>query len=306
MVAWGRRPTLHLFPKSEHIEAVDNRDLAGVGDADSMAQAYAESNSVSLDIAQRNLAVEEEIGKWAPEIEAAIPRTRLAGMSVEVSGDDAPSLRIRITPGEEVPSLEELVRNVDSFKIIVDSGQSSTENRESAIDNSLKAWAAGIPSLQGAYVDEAQDAIVLMVNDSSLPIKEGERLGGEAATNFAASRFAYSPSLPRNSDLVIERTSAASDANRGGRNLRSCTSGFVVRSAGGHKRFLTAGHCGVSQPWYHFGSSAPKATTRKGVQHNTFSDLAWFKLNTNHVLRGKAFYNSTTSQVNNKRNGTNV
>lgn len=70
---------------------------------------------------------------------------------------------------------------------------------------------------------------------------------------------------------------------------------------------LTAGHCtGSAQPWYHFGGGGPFATTLWGIHHNTYADLAWYRLATSHTFEPKTFLESEAGPMPQLNNGENI
>lgn len=74
--------------------------------------------------------------------------------------------------------------------------------------------------------------------------------------------------------VVDEATSGP--ANRGGRILDSCTSGFtVVNVSTGQAGMTTAGHCPDTQDYYWFSGGGPFSTTFQGESHSGYADLQW-------------------------------
>lgn len=267
-------------------------------------EAYASYNRVDLAEAARGIEIAEQIVRAYPELVKIIPTDRLAGIAVLHGVDSVPYVQVRITSGPEIPELTNFIKRMSDFDVSVVGGSSTVEDRVEAIESGSEGWNEELGTLQGAYVDETTDDIVLMLADTGLPIDEGQKMPLSGAEKFLPVDSTHL-APPKGASFVIERTSPGSDGNRGGRDLSSCTLGFTVVISG-QRRILTAGHCSPPQSWRDFGSSSWNATTRVGLHHNTFADMAWFKLDTSHVVRPQAYYETTSLIVDNQPNGTNV
>lgn len=267
----------------------------------SVEDAYASDHAVSVDQARQELQREAEILDLVPAINKAVPNDRLGGLVID--RQSGVRVKVRLTAGPPIDALNKLADKHDFIDVSSDASV-SVAARVAAVDQASRVWMDKIPNLDGIYVDEASDNVVLMIRDEALGEPTKQTLGAEAGDYLLQGYNVRSPNEP-GLELVVESSAGASDGNRGGRDLYSCTSGFIVLAPGG-AAMLTAGHCANYQPWYGWGGGGPYATSRVAQHYNTYADLAWYHLETSHNFAPRAYYEYTSNETNQKDNGTNV
>jgi hypothetical protein len=80
---------------------------------------------------------------------------------------------------------------------------------------------------------------------------------------------------------------------RGGADLSTCTSGFVVRHpSNGVRGYITAGHCGNNQTYFEFGGTSYSTTFIDEIR-DADQDVQWHT--TPHIEQPRFYASSTTS-----------
>ena len=269
---------------------IDGRKLPSQGsriENDSMVGALAESRGVDESVANRYLNAENLLLPWVPRLRNEVPAERLAGISI-IGDGVLPVILVRLIDGSNLPGLDAVLKRMGALDVKVERGFSTVQDRVAAIDEGLEAWKVQLVNLQGVYVDESSDDIVAELN---------------AADPSVSDVIA----VPDGASLKVNVVGASSDSNYGGRDLKSCTAGFIVENVNNHeRRIMTAGHCGPPQPWYGFGSTVRHGTDRTGIRYNTFADLSWYKRVGDPKFGPRAFHSSTSSTIPNVENVANV
>jgi streptogrisin C len=139
--------------------------------------------------------------------------------------------------------------------------------------------------LVGAEVDERTGEIVLFYQG-----------GAQAAVDPAAQRRAQEQArgllqVPLRIETV--ETPVGDHHTRGGADLSTCTSGYVVRHpVGGTTGYITAGHCPNNQTYFEFGG-VNYSTTFVGEIQDADQDVQWHT--TPHIEEPRFYADSTTS-----------
>lgn len=265
------------------------------------ARAYAEEHGVTTQQAEDTLSSQASLSRLATSVKRSIDGDRIAGISI--SHSPQPRLHVRLTPG---PIPESLLESMDAEQrlVVTTDARMSLAGRTRASTALVDDWAAAIPSLDGWYIDEASDRIVLLVVDDD-DIKRAREL---ARTDELLSEGERSGGSSRALEFTIEKTHPTLAENKGGRDLRSCTIGFVVKQSGERPGFLTAGHCSTPQPWFFFSGGSGHPTSVVWRSYNAYRDMAFYRINPNQPIQAKPFvYRASESEdIAQRRNVLNV
>lgn len=168
---------------------------------DSMAEAYSKKHGVELSVAEDALEAEQQILAVVPTIRAAIPEGRLAGIAIE--RDPNTHLVVRLTPGPPVDELSKAIAPLGDL-VVVTTGSTSVQARLHALHGARGAsWRDRIDGMQGVYVDETSDRIVLMIAHDALPAA-GALMGPQQSLDFLSRRFGIGPKDLGESNVIIE------------------------------------------------------------------------------------------------------
>lgn len=234
------------------------------------AKTISERTGEDPDAAFSRLSEQYEMDALAHAAEVAAPES-FAGAWVEPSG--SPVLHIRVVGEVRDSELEELAESAP-VRVSLTYGASASlmAKRRFADGDVFDKWAAENAALQGAIVGEVDDRIVLQTTKQiELPahLVESARAAG----------------IVLETSLIDE---PLSDTNRGGRNMDTCTSGFVY-SDGGPNQLVLARHC-LAQSYWFFNGDGPFGTTYTGQVYNANADLQW-RRPTSHAARGTFYAN---------------
>lgn len=203
------------------------------------AQAIADQGLMSEEAAVALLAVQ-------PDMEDFIARAadrfgdRVAGAWIET--EPRPGVVLRLTGDEPIAQLTEEAEAV-AFPVAITYGAALATAEKVAVSESdvVRDWAVKSGIVQGISVGDKADELVFYVTTLLEVPKE--------VTEFLSSAgMSYS----------LEITEKMGDANRGGRNMTSCTSGFTYRSVNTNIGYMVyAGHCLDAQSYYWFTGAGP-------------------------------------------------
>jgi hypothetical protein len=180
---------------------------------------------------------------------------RLAGAWIE---PELGRVVVRLT-GTDTDRVKQAAKTV-TFPVVIKTGAASTLDNKTKMlqDPVLRSWIASNKSIVGVGIDEKADGLRLDVTGSAVavPVKVKAVLD---KYNLAVKM-----------DVTDSRFE---DFDRGGRNMTSCTAGFVYKAPTG-PRIVLAGHCG-SQSFYYFNGNGPYGTGFKGEKWDWYADLQW-------------------------------
>lgn len=230
------------------------------------AAAFASEKGITVAEASRRLELMGPLVSLSDRVRALVPGDRLGGVYID---QDSGSLVVRLTEGAIPVGLEALA-STSRLEIRTDATVSH-QDRVDVVDEHAADWMAAISSVDGVYAPERSDEIVLRVTD---PKAAGLVAGLEPQAAADKLNRQHTELDAEGLDLVIDPTTPGSDDNKGGRDLRTCTSAFAVKS-GTSPALLTAGHCPLPQPWYYFNGQGPYDTVFNGSVYNTYADMQW-------------------------------
>lgn len=241
------------------------------------AIAYSEDHHVSIEEATRRLRLQGDLEDALEELENALPES-FAGAWIE----HEPQFRgvVRLTGRGIDPS--------GAARAIVERKGLPIEFRTGAdatVSQLVEQLGSAVPRLQsrnkavvGAEVDVRTGEIVIFVERD---------VYAEATVWQEAKELFRAP-------VRIEAVDApvGDGHTRGGADLSTCTSGFVVRhpSTGTHG-FITAGHCGNDQTFFEFGGASYSTVFIDEIR-DADQDVQW---HTTSHLELPEFYASSTS-----------
>lgn len=225
------------------------------------AGAYAAQYHVSEMEAVRRLKTQEEQGDAVSRLRDANPG-RFAGLWVE----HEPVFRTVVRLKGRAPAGPEFHRAAARSRMPVKfvTGAAASEAEVlGRIQGALPRFTTVLPELQGTDTDVRTGDIVLTVFAPGA--------AGEAARQKGAA-LAREIGHPIRVQLAVapERDQNA----RGGANLSTCTTGFVVANSAGTRGVTTAGHCGSAQTYSDF-SGTSYATTFVAERFDADEDVQW-------------------------------
>lgn len=229
------------------------------------AESYARDMKVDPDEAARRLELMQALTSEVDRLES------LAGESLAGSWFvHEPEFKLVISvvgPREKVsPALRSLDEDPDSGVELRVEARHTRAALNDAHDD--VRWGDIFPALDGSYTSEPDGKLVLQV--------VGLEKDFDSTVGELSSALGPTPSEVRDVPVsVIALGSATELDNRGGRLLRSCTSGSTVKNSSGLKGMATAGHCSLPQPYYWFSGGGPFSTVFRGKGTSGHADLQW-------------------------------
>lgn len=231
-----------------------------------------ETLNVSLGETVQRLDLHHDAVEIAANLEH-LAGNRFAGTSVSPHG--SLTVRVRIKGNEPIRELDEAAALASlPVEVVYGAAASMSEKRQFADGVLFESWLKETPEIVGVLVSESDETLTLHVT-SRVEIPRQVLLLAES----------------KGISLTQESVSDAEDTNRGGRDMTSCTSGFVF-SSGGPNQLVLARHC-MAQSYFYFDGSGPFATQYTGKRYDSKADLQW-RRPLSHSGHGSFFANSTT------------
>lgn len=203
------------------------------------ARAYADQFKVTIDEAKRRIRAQEQQGEVIGRLRAA-NRGRFAGLWIE----HQPEFRLVVRLKGDAPAPPEFTSAGANSPIPVTfvTGAAATETEVlDKIKASLPQFKAALPGLAGTDMDVKTGDVVLTVHATGAAADTARGKGADLAKAIGH------PVRVEVIDAPLQ------DGNvRGGANLSTCTTGFVVSNSAGTRGVLTAGHCGDAQTYSGF------------------------------------------------------
>jgi streptogrisin C len=245
--------------------------------------AYARDFDLNLEEAERRLMLQMELQDTLAEIEeAAGPRIDGAWIEHE------PRLRAVVRLAEGIEASAQIQTLADQSSVPIELVQAEGD----AVEDLVRRLEDAMPRLQelgsgfaGGEVDVRTGEIVLFYETG-----EAAEVSPEARQQAqeTAREILQAP-------LRIEETDApvGDGHTRGGADLSTCTSGFVVRHpSSGTRGYITAGHCGNNQTYFEFGG-VNYSTTFIDEIRDADQDVQWHT--TPHIEEPRFYASSTSS-----------
>lgn len=225
------------------------------------ARSYATEYNVSLSEAVRRLRAQEEQGATVSRLREANP-DRFAGLWLE----HQPQFRLVVRLTGDAPAGTEFqsVAAGSPTPVAFVTGAAATESQVlGRIQASLPRFSAVFPGLQGTDQDVRNGDIVLTVHEK-----------GASGQSVRARSDALTRKVGHPVRVKLISTPLRSQDVRGGANLSTCTSGFVVANSAGTRGVTTAAHCGNTQSYFEFnGTSYPM--TFVAERNDADEDVQW-------------------------------
>lgn len=262
------------IPKAQADPSVGDDPYVAI-DAQTLSKKY----DVPYESTLARTSEQVDVNKLAVELER-LAGIRFAGSYVNEQG--AMALNIRLTGESEFEPLERAIKDTPMTVNLRYGAEASMDDKRAFADgNALEAWLSDTSEVMGVIVGERSDSVELLASrDVHIP----------SSLNSLAKSLGIAISVRR-----VEGT--AGDTNRGGRNMTSCTSGFVY-SDGGPNQLVLARHC-LAQSYFFFNGDGPFATQYTGMAYNANADLQWRKP-VEHVGQGTFYADSTTGNGRNQ------
>lgn len=218
------------------------------------AQQLAKQSSLSEAEALATLRNQPLMESFIEEVRA-VAGDRLAGAWIEAQPNE---VVLRITGEDSDSRIEQAAKDVN-FPVVVRRRATATlMTKVSVAENViLKSWATSDGRVNGISVDDKVDGLTFDVSSEAVAIPP------EVQSVLRDRGLTYK----------IKVSSPVTDSDRGGRNMSSCTSGFVYQAPTG-LRIVLARHC-LNQSFFWFDGNGPYTTTYVSDVYNSFADLQW-------------------------------
>jgi len=256
------------------------------------ARSYADEFGVSEEEALRRLRAQEQMSKVTDLLKRAT-KQRFAGLWI----DHVPEFQliVRLVGDKPVPpGLRNAVRRAP-IPVVFRTGAAATQAKVlEKIRSSVPWMLTELPDMTGTDMDVKTGDVVLFVYAVGAAGEEAKAKGPKIAQRLGH---------PVRVELI---DAPEQDANvRGGANLSTCTSGFVVANSAGTRGILTAAHCGNTQTYSGFDGTTT-ATTFVSEILDADQDVQWHTTpltevpefyadltTTARTLTGRRLYSST-------------
>jgi hypothetical protein len=247
------------------------------------AAAYAEDFGVSEDVAIKRLQQQQALQGTLSEIEEELGED-YAGSYIE----HKPRLRavVRVVEGGDMNATVKslLARSSAPIEVVEVAGP--------GVPALLRQLGEALPKLQkmggglaGAEIDERTGEVVLYF--------QPDEAGKQYSEERLRAREAAKEMLKAPVRVEVVDAPVGDGHTRGGANISTCTSGFVVRHpSNGVRGYITAGHCGNSQTYSEFGGTS-YATTFIDEIRDADQDVQWHT--TPHIELAEFYASSTVS-----------
>ncbi|HYW09048.1 MAG TPA: S1 family peptidase [Longimicrobium sp.] len=225
------------------------------------ARSYAAEYNVSIGEAVRRLRVQEQQGETVARLREANPG-RFAGLWLE----HQPEFRLVVRLAGNAPAGPEFrsVAAGSPTPVAFVTGAATTEAQVlDRIQKSGPRFRAVFQGLAGTDHDVRNGDIVLSVHEKGA---SGQSVRARSA---ALTRQVGHPVRVQLLDTPLRRQDV-----RGGANLSTCTSGFVVANSAGTRGVTTASHCGNTQSYFEF-SGTSYAMTFVAERDDADEDVQW-------------------------------
>lgn len=244
------------------------------------AGAYARVHGVGEQEALRRMRIEERMAEVVDRLQEQ-HRGRLAGIYLQ----HEPQFRLVVRLTGDGPVRPEVAQLAGSeLPVAFEHGAAAT--REQILErmkSNVPLFRSTFPDLQGVEVDEATGEIVLTVHASGAAREQ-------ARAKLPAIAGEVGPPLRlRFTDNPVELQQI-----RGGGNLSSCTTGFVVKNSAGTTGVTTAAHCGNSQTYTTFGGTSYAMAFQSPEYNDADQDVQW---HTTAQTEHPEFYADLTSSA---------
>ena len=223
------------------------------------SQSYARDFSVTEEEALSRLQIQDALSTQIEGLSEAAGE-RLAGAFIQ----QKPNLEavIRLTGNAKLADLDRIAAAADVPIRIEYGAEHSQEELDSLVERT--DWDSLSDDIQGVYADVQTGEIVFDIFNSGVK---------SADTKNLLRTLPVLEGLPTRVNLSSE---PSGDTNRGGRNLRTCTSAFTVRNVNnGVWGVLTAGHCSSPQPYFWFTGEGPFAMNLWDERRTSVADIEW-------------------------------
>lgn len=234
------------FPVTDVIAAPRSEASASAGELQD-ARSYADEFNVSEEEALRRLRAQEQMSKVIDLLTRA-NQHRFAGLWIE----HVPEFQLIVwLVGDKPvpPGLQNAVRR-SPIPVVFRTGAAATQaDVLEKVRLSVPWLLTELPDMAGTDMDVRTGDIVLTVYAVGA--------AGEAA-KAKGPKIGKQLGHPVRIDLIDAPEQDA--AVRGGANMSTCTSGFVVANSAGTRGILTAAHCGNSQSYSDFDGTSTSTT----------------------------------------------
>ncbi|PVE21925.1 hypothetical protein DC522_23975 [Microvirga sp. KLBC 81] len=245
---------------------------------------YAEDFNVTAEEAGRRLRQQEALQDVLATLRERVGSAGIAGSYIE----HQPQLRgvVRLAEGANIDA--EARRMIEQSRVpieLVESAGPSLEDLTRRLENALPRLQELGGGLVGAEVDERTGEIVLYYQGGEkVPLDpEARRRVQERARELLQ--------VPIRTEEV--KTPVGDGHTRGGADLSSCTSGFVVRHPStGTRGYITAGHCPDNQTYFEFGGFSYSTSFVDEIR-DADQDVQWHT--TLHIEEPRFYASSTLS-----------
>lgn len=226
------------------------------------ARYYAAQFNVGMDEAVRRIRAQEQVGDVVARLRE-VNEGRFAGLWIE----HQPEFRLVVRLAGDAPPPPDFraAATGSPIPVVFVTGATATKSQVLAkIQASLPRFKAALPGLMATDMDVKTGDIVLLVYATGAAAEAARAKGAELSDQV-------------DHPVRIEILDAPEQLahTRGGANLSSCTSGFVVQNSAGTTGVLTAAHCGDSQTYYEFGTGTSYAMTYVAGRLDADHDIQW-------------------------------
>lgn len=233
------------------------------------ARSYAREFGVPLAEAARRLGLQARLGDVISQLQA-VSGDRFAGAWIEHRPQFRVVLRVTDAPNG-LTGVQNIARRAPA-PVVIRTG--AAESLARTLERNRVAGPALrhlLPTLAGTEVDVRTGQVVVTV---------GSDFGVRGSASTAAAAAAAQRLLGGRARVNVTRAPAGDGHTRGGAQLSSCTSGFVVQDSNGVSGFITAGHCPNSQTYSEPGGTSYTTTWQAQIR-DADQDVQWHT--TSHI-----------------------
>ena len=249
---------------------------------EAVAALYAERYRVSRDEAEDRLLAQIDLGETPGQIRL------LAGdryLQIMLQHEPEFLLNVRLTEGPALPDVEALLEQAAfPYRLSYDAPYSHDDMLR-VVHEYGEALLSTYPEILNFSTVEADERIEVLVRGTEDELQTVERMVREVIGDTpVVLAFVGGPDV----DLA--------PADRGGRIMATCTSGFSAKYTDStSRRLLTAGHCSNSQWWAWFSSpSVHYGATWNGEFADSYRDFQWHTLDASFPPQPQYYGSGTT------------